>query len=366
MIRSGHLSVYDVTLTTQSPLHIGNGRKLSKTDYLLNKSRSVIAVVNADELITFLCENGFVEQYERFILNGNQSLRDFLMRECGQTEAALQRFCLYEVSTADALDAQHPLKEIRQFVRNQKNQVYVPGSSLKGALRTALLLAPIQKAQPWGNSLHKKSFIPEKDYLNTLQYLNDRKGKTHGNAVTSIMQGIRISDSQVIDRADLTLSTKVDVFVNGSTNYVNVCRECIRPGIQIHFTLTLDHSILDHASLDGQSPITIDTIRTAIVNFSEYYSRQYVSLFQKPIDSVDMSYQNALILGGGAGFFSKSLAYPYWKDHALKYVSQYMMDTFPKHGHNLDWENQVSPHMMKYARYQGKLYPVGVCGVRFQ
>ena len=41
-----------------------------------------------------------------------------------------------------------------------------------------------------------------------------------------------------------------------------------------------------------------------------------------------------------------------------------MSEQFRRHGHDKDISKHgISPHMMKYGRYQGQLYPYGVCEV---
>lgn len=71
-----------------------------------------------------------------------------------------------------------------------------------------------------------------------------------------------------------------------------------------------------------------------------------------------------LILGGGSGFFAKSLAYPYLGEkEGLRWTAEQMAQMFRKHGHERDIEKGVSPHTMKYARFRGRVYPYGYCGV---
>ena len=74
--------------------------------------------------------------------------------------------------------------------------------------------------------------------------------------------------------------------------------------------------------------------------------------------------QPYLILGGGSGFFAKSLAYPYLgEEEGLRWTAEQMKQMFRNHKHERDAENGISPHTMKYARFRGRLYPYGYCGV---
>ena len=73
--------------------------------------------------------------------------------------------------------------------------------------------------------------------------------------------------------------------------------------------------------------------------------------------------QNCLILGGGAGFLSKTLTYPYYgEQEGLKRVAENMCH-FRNHHHEQDKILGISPHMMKYKKFGGKLYPFGLCEV---
>ena len=78
----------------------------------------------------------------------------------------------------------------------------------------------------------------------------------------------------------------------------------MRPGTEIRFKLTLDYSVLPEE-------YSADTLMKMIGEFDAYYQRTYLSRFTPPYDAHPVSYKNSLILGGGAGFFAKTLAYPY-------------------------------------------------------
>ena len=68
--------------------------------------------------------------------------------------------------------------------------------------------------------------------------------------------------------------------------------------------------------------------------------------------------------GGGAGFFSKTLSYPYeGKQLALQHVSAFMCKSFRAHHHGKDPALGISPHTMKYGLYHQELFPFGPCKV---
>ena len=103
-----------------------------------------------------------------------------------------------------------------------------------------------------------------------------------------------------------------------------------------------------------------------IRKFNVFYQKTYLSHFAQPYDSRTVSYRDSLILGGGSGFFAKTLAYPYLgTSEGLRYTERIMREQFRKHGHEKDIsEYGISPHTMKYGQYRGQLYPYGVCEVK--
>lgn len=363
MIREGHLSVYDLTLTVRAPLFIGNGQKLGKIDYLYDGRNERLTVLDVGKLLQFLLEKNLADSYEQFILSGQTNMYTFLKNICALSYGEIQKLGLYQVRTSGALSEVRSLKEIKQFIRTRDNQVYVPGSSVKGALRTALLLNPVLQTEPGPEEhLQFKFKLDEKRYVNTLNYLHSTKNMT-GDMTSSVLQGIRISDSSPVSNNCIVLASKADASIDGVVKSLNVLWECIAPGTKLHFKMTLDHSVLDHAPFDGAVGLDAGTILRAVNGFSEYYQNHYLSVFHEPAGSADISWENGLLLGGNAGFFSKSLAYPYFKERALDEVSDYMQTGFPIHKHQQDSQLGISPHVMNYARYSGKYYPMGLCGV---
>lgn len=203
----------------------------------------------------------------------------------------------------------------------------------------------------------KKEGIPEREYLNTLRFARDSKGKTRLDAVSSLLRGVLVSDSEPIPNNAMTLTGKRDAAFGGEVNAINLCREAVAPGTRIRFSLTLDQSVLH-----GQ--LTAESIVDAIEAFDRYYEETYACSFALPEGAALGRMNHCLILGGGAGFFSKSLAYPYYgEEQALHEVSAYMHRTFRGHYHQYDEGWGMSPHMMKYTQWNGKMYPYGICEV---
>jgi CRISPR-associated protein Csm5 len=102
-----------------TPVHIGSGTKLTeRIDFI--KTEQSVQIVSQSELMQYLENNP--DELNRFI-NGNYNL-DSLKKIPGERN--------YNIVMGRA-------KEINEFERNGFGKPYIPGSSLKGSLRTFIL-----------------------------------------------------------------------------------------------------------------------------------------------------------------------------------------------------------------------------------
>lgn len=355
MIQQEHLQMFDLILTVWAPLFVGNGNSYTKKEYMYNSRNGRVSFLDEQKFFTFLVEHDLVEKYSQFMLGKQSNLWAFLTKDCGIPDVELKPLTRYHVNAVDALDENHSLKEIHAFQRDAFGRAYIPGSSIKGALRTAWLLDAVLSDTSTGHTLPsgRKAVFPEERYVNML----NMNQKRQSDAVNSIFRGIQVSDSSSIPDERMMLAGKIDSSVNGGTHSINLCRECVAPNTRIRFRLTLDQSVL-------KGRITQETLMSVIRSYDAYYQQTYCRKFTPPTGSTGLPQQPYLILGGGSGFFAKTLVYPYMgNEQGLRWTSKQMSQMFRQHKHEQDVEKGISPHTMKYTRFNGRFYPYGYCGV---
>lgn len=354
MIVQDHLKVYELKLITHGPLFIGSGEKTPKKEFIFNTRKNTVAFLDEQLFFDLLISKGLVDQFEEFCLKQGGDLYTFLFRTCGLKQQDVASAICYEISVGDVLDAGHSLKDICRFVRDTQGNAYVPGSSVKGAIRTALLYDKITAEN--SESHIDETELPEWRYLHSLNQNQDDKNKM--DAVNSIMRGIQISDSEPIADRLFALFQKHDSSIEGNTHAINLCRECVVPGAVIRMRMTLDQSIL-------KGRITAESIMSAINAFAAYGEKTYMPHFNLPYDCVPLSGRNLLYIGGGAGFFTKSLAYPYLgEQRGLDVTSKHLARVFGKHHHERDKElSGISPRTLKFGKFNRRLYSFGACEV---
>lgn len=357
MKNQSHLEAYDLIVTTAAPLFIGSGRSYTKKEYCFDTKKNEIIIIDEDKFISWIQENKLMSKYENYIFyKPNQQLMHF-MKEWNVTDEELEKMTRYKVGIGDALKTEKPLAEIMEFVKDGKGRLYVPGSSVKGALRTLILQKIIRdkgKTFESGN-LQGKAKEFESSYLNILQ-INKKKPE---DEVNSIMRGIQISDSEEIRIENITLCRKDDLSTSGNLKRLPIIREAVKPGIDIRMKLVLDKSVA--------SIINIEFLRDAIKEFGTSYKELYLSKFTLPYNVDVNSLNNCIYLGGGPGYFSKNIIYTCLKEKdAVNYVGNLMTRKFKLHKHDNDWLLGISPGNLKMTTYNNSLYHMGACTIELK
>lgn len=142
MIQQDHLQIFDLTLNVWSPLFIGDGRTYTKKEYLHNTRNGRASFLDEQKFFTFLAERDLIDRYTQFMLSDQPDLWAFLTKDCGIPNTELRTLTRYAIEVGDTsdLDRVNCTKDLHTFQRDAHGRAYIPGSSLKGALRTVWLL----------------------------------------------------------------------------------------------------------------------------------------------------------------------------------------------------------------------------------
>lgn len=331
---------FKLTLHVQTPLFIGSGETYSKKEYIYNKFEKTVSILNSDKFMLYIMKNNLIDEYENFIIrNEYKNLYDFL-KSNKVSPKDIEDFTMYKVDVSKTFDAPKALSEIKSFSRTS-GRFYIPGSSLKGALRTVILTKMIKdRGKHFDNYI--ETFEIEKEMLGELN--------------NCIMRGILISDSEFIPDSCISLFGKNDLDVDGKVNKINILRECVKPHTNIDFQLTIDYRYLI-------GDMDIEYIQEAISDFSEFYTNTYITKFKN--NSVPR-YKDYIVLGGGSGYFGKNISYiSQGYDEGLKSTANIMHWNFKRHGHLKDISKGISPHMLKCTSYNNELTHFGICTLSF-
>ena len=367
-MRTNFQEVYDISLHTVGPVFIGNGNKITKKEYLFLNQRQSIGVIRIEALYAYLRKKGLAGECEKFLLYENRKdLRGWISDHRIPMQDVLS-FLRYRIPVGDlALDRERAKWELFECVKDPYGLPYIPGSSLKGMLRTILLAGRIAHANAAAQMKNEVQRAAAKSQSRNF-YLKREAGNLESRAFHSLrrnqerwsdavndeLSGMIISDSKPLSIKDMVLCQKIDVHIDGTEKSLNVLRECIAPGTDIHFQITLDQ----------RSPVSKEEIVHAVRSFSELYQNVFLDAFLDDVLADDMVY-----LGGGSGFVSKTVVYPlFGKKEGVKLTQEIFEKTrVPRsHGHWKDDREGVSPHILKCTRIDGKQYQMGLCRLQLE
>lgn len=373
-----HLERIDVRLRTLAPVFIGSGEHLNKKEYILEGSKELIHFPDFPRLVGLLKQRSLLDAYEKFLTNPNR--RDFraFLEENNVRASDYSHFVRYSIDAGEAARDVN-FREVLTFIKDSQGMPYIPGSSLKGALRTAIAAELLKKGEwererasveraddskPPRKYMDREAKDLEKKLFYRLGIIDPKDGREISSAVNDVMQGLRISDSAPIGFDCLTLAGKYDRKPDGTVNPLPIFRECLIPETEARFVITLDRPVLARAGLD------LAEIEAALKSYADDHKANFEQYFRELPDDADSSARQgvAIILGGGSGYTSKTIMYNLFRDRerALPVVAKLMHKQFNRHLHSKDVTYyRVSPHTLKTTMYKGTFYQMGRCELIF-
>jgi CRISPR-associated protein Csm5 len=352
------LSSYIFRLTALSPVFVGSGSSIGKKEYILPPNGSRIVITNLPRMYKYLRDLGKARAFEDFLLKGSNELYYFL-KEAGVKQVDYDKFREYEISTGDV----DRVYEINTFVKDPYGNPFIPGSGLKGALRTAFTGCALMRSPEKYAGLRED--IKREEYRRRNNYMNRPSGKldemifaklpydSKTTATTrDIMRGLRIGDSMPLSAKDLVVCRKIDVSPGGGEKSINTLRECLKPGAVIDFPVTVD---------DDMFPYSPEETLAVVRKFYEDYAASFLSKFRE-----GKNYGGSVLyIGGGAGYATKTVTWQLFKEdraRGLSVVADIMKNTTRReHHHDKDVALGVSPHMKKCTGYGGATHEFGAC-----
>ena len=371
-----------------TPVNIGDGTKLTAKDYFYAPKQQKAYFLDLQKWHHFIYQHGLLPAYEKYV-GDYRDKRNLL------TWLEAQKFTLKDVREIIISEAQaevnlvdakkkNTLNDVDKHIQQIDGSLYVPGSSIKGVFRTAILYALLQektdiKRKYWSlvnEEIAKPYFKPriglnrltanlEADLLHTLQLEEKGKPVKNANAVCSSLRGLQVSDTMSSENMQVAVLQKVDggfnKFGKASERPLPIFRECMLPGTKLYFDVKLDKafmSTLGINSIDALLLITqkyFDAVLELLKNaFGEQYPEQFIG-----IESANM------FLGSNTGFLSKTLLAMLAPDadQAKNTIKVLLDKSFKQHKHILR-DKIISPRTLKCTTYNGQTVLMGLAEVR--
>ena len=222
-----------LSMKVLSPVHISSGSDLSPSEYYVDKEAGRVNVVDMEKL--FL-DPGFNAYRENFIIKAGTSryLGDIISDGKHKTdEKLLSRHLLYSIpATADFRNQNYI--NIKSFIKSA-GRPYVPGSSIKGAIISALIYQALKEIAR-NESIELNQRTRYTDLLDRAYRQLSKEG--HLNLKRDrFLNLLSVSDSNLLNPEDSLQAEVCEVIGAKTRGPIPVRYECLKEGVTLEFEL---------------------------------------------------------------------------------------------------------------------------------
>ena len=363
---------YKMKLEVLTPLHIGGAdykSKLDKKEYVFDKDKRTLTLIDTEKFVAFLMKKNLFDEYIFHIQKNvnfkrNEQDRNIKLIDFLKKNNIYKNIEEFRKKTPIKVDMNiENMNDIKLMLRNIEGKPYIPGTSIKGALVSFLLVNYIIN--------HRDEFSKEKrEILSECKKENDdRSIKNLKNKVREIVN--EIEKSIIYDNnKEVKKSKRFSISISDSYNYYDtrtnfyqdidekrnaktenekskpmpVVREYIMSNSKFNFDITLDIDLLEKSKLEIKN---IDNLISSLENSVTY-------LINVLEDKNSPQTEN-LILGANTGFLQKTIVYALFEDKKERLeVIKKLLHKGSKNVIGNHLNDKFSPRVLNRIKINGK------------
>lgn len=371
-------------LTCISPIHIGNGELLKQYEYIFTKDRNQQRIYFLDKAkwMTFLVRHDLIDDYAQSVFSGRMNLYGWLQSQrIGSLSAIIREVCNASADVYLVRERQQRVNDISRQVKTPNGVPYIPGSTLKGAIRSAILFHDIRQHPeaylPFWNRIKAAMEAGNRRQMRDLAQNIERQAFTRlkqqknrpDDALQSVMKGLAVSDAMLVGHErDTVILQKYDVSSirrEGLKGHpLALFRECIPAGRKFRFSMTLDKDIarlIGITSLDDVWQWVRDYLAFGLAQEKGVFGHEYKGEFEE-------SKLADIRLGGGTGFLSKTVYYALAPNGEGRTVLANFFDDvlFTRRNchHHKTKDDRLTPRTLKLAWADNDRWILGLAAVK--
>ena len=280
---------FQFSLLAMAPIHIGNGEKYTSREFIYENGYFYFP--DMGKFYNRMVEKGYDQKFERFLQETKPSPRNNrLISFLEDNRISDRNFGGYRIietklETNNNYLRGGALNQVSKFIRDSFGNPYIPGSSLKGAIRTILM----NTNPDWNN----KNVVQDEKENKSLIPWGAKKGQDYDD----LFNAIRVSDSKPFSNDRLILVQKWDNKAKPPrAKSIPLYREAIVPSTKINFTIT---------TTTKEAGILIEELGKRAQAFYKAYKNFFLSDF--PENKIQPNLQYPIYLGAGSGAWTKTI-----------------------------------------------------------
>ena len=394
-IMSNRIDHAQLSLTIVSPTNIGGPETLTTKDYMYNYHTGEVYLLNNYEWFCFLERHNKLAEFEAYMQNemvrsNGRTMYDWAIQVLGKSQLTREALgpAVRSVMKAAAYNQglKNSLNDIIPQIRGVDGRVYIPGSSIKGVIDSAIISHMLRTNSKFRSSVQQqledllyKYSVNKNDkrrakreissilrkvndlITNQISVLVDKNGRQFKGILASAFRGISVSDAMSNNIIQTEVLKKEDAGVDeDGTHAISVNRECILPNQTLSFMLTLDTAMTKEIGITS-----IDQVLEILQQDFDATHELLISKFTKVNPSVFKALEPAnAFIGGNTGFIQKTVIMAAFTDDINKGVEviRALLDVnFQKAGHDRK-DKFMAPRAIKLVKWNGHYYEMG--GIR--
>ncbi len=386
-IMSNRIDHAQLSLTIVSPTNIGGPENLTTKDYMYNYDAGEVYLLNNYEWFRFLAHHNKLEEFELYMQDemirpNGRTMYDWAKNAIGASQLTKDtlRSAIGSIMKSSIYNKgrKNSLNDITPQIRGANGDVYIPGSSIKGVIDSAIISHMLRNNKAFrsnvqrelrkvldvykrknARSLFKDIFkMVNLAILKHIHVLTNNEGKPFKGILASAFRGISISDAMPMGVIKTEVLKKEDSCVEeDGTHDISVHRECILPNQQFSFTLTLDTAMTKEIGITS-----IDQVLDILQEDFDATHKLLASKFKKVSPSVFKALDSAnAYIGSNTGFIQKTIIMAAFTDDektGIDIIRAILDVNFQKAKHDSK-DKFMAPRAIKLVKWNGNYYEVG-------
>ena len=386
-IMSNRIDHAQLSLTIVSPTNIGGPETLTTKDYMYNYDAGEVYLLNNYEWFRFLAQLNKLAEFEEYMQNemvrpngrtmygwakNTIGTSQLTKAKLGRAIGSIMKSSIYNKGRKNSLN------DITPQIRGANGDVYIPGSSIKGVIDSAIISHMLRNNKAFrsnvqrelrkvldvykrknARSLFKDIFkMVNLAILKHIHVLTNNEGKPFKGILASAFRGISVSDAMPMSVIQTEVLKKEDSCVEeDGTHDISVHRECILPNQQFSFTLTLDTAMTKEIGITS-----IDQVLDILQEDFDATHKLLASKFKKVSPSIFKALEPAnAYIGSNTGFVQKTIIMAAFTDDektGIDIIRAILDVNFQKAKHDSK-DKFMAPRAIKLVKWNGNYYEMG-------
>lgn len=386
-IMSNRIDHAQLLLTVVSPTNIGGPEKLTTKDYMYNYDAGEVYLLNNYEWFRFLARHNKLAEFELY-------MQDEMVRPNGRTMYDWAKNTVGAAQlTKDALGSvigsimkssiynkgrKNSLNDITPQIRGANGDVYIPGSSIKGVIDSAIISHMLRNNKAFRSTVQRElkkvlDVYKRKNARNLfkdifkmvnlvilkhIHVLTNNEGKPFKAILASAFRGLSVSDAMPMGAIQTEVLKKEDSCIDeDGTHAISVHRECILPNQKFSFTVTLDTAMTKEIGITS-----INQVLDILQEDFDATHKLLASKFKKVSPSIFKALELAnAYIGSNTGFVQKTIIMAAFIDDektGIDIIKAILDVNFQKAEHDRK-DTIMAPRAIKLVKWNGNYYEMG-------